>query len=374
MKFPHNDIISLLDERLELNLAESTNQDLVLREIWDASFAESLIDLKLEYGTSAGNEQLRSLLATKLDVHKNDLVITNGAVFGIFLSILCLCKEGDEVLTVQPNFPPTMDLIDGLGFKKKILKLSFEENYQLNEELLFDSISANTKLIILVTPLNPTGTVLEKDQIEDIANRLEEEYPNCTLLVDETYREATYGNHSVYPTCSGLKSNIVTISSLSKCHGTPGLRIGWLCSTNSSFLQDVKTAKMNTVISNSVLDEFVALQVLKRESDIFRTRRIHAAEGLRRMEEWIKRNENWIEWIKPQAGALCCVKLRESAFDEDQISAFYSKTRQAGIQIANGTWFGESHRIFRLGFGYLSIDKLDKSLIKLTEIVSEIVS
>ena len=84
MKFPYNEIISLLDERLELNLAESTNKDLVLQEIWDESFEEGLKQLKLEYGSSQGSEELRELIAEKLGVEKEQLVISNGSAFGIF--------------------------------------------------------------------------------------------------------------------------------------------------------------------------------------------------------------------------------------------------------------------------------------------------
>ena len=166
MRFPINDIISLLDERLELNLAESTNKDLILEEVWDESFSQGLKKLKLEYGTSQGNEELRELISEKLKVEKEHIVITNGAAFGNFLAMLCLCDIGDEVITVQPNFPPTMDLIEGLGFKKKLLKLSFEEKYQLNEDELFKIISKKTKLILIVTPLNPTGTTLSVEKIE----------------------------------------------------------------------------------------------------------------------------------------------------------------------------------------------------------------
>ncbi|MEL6945457.1 MAG: pyridoxal phosphate-dependent aminotransferase, partial [Bacteroidota bacterium] len=239
MKFPYNDIISLLDERLELNLAESTNKDLLIDEIWDRSFEQGLRDLKLEYGTSQGSVELRELIGEKLQVDKQHIVITNGSAFGIFLAILCLCEKGDEVLTVQPNFPPTMDLIDGLGFKKKLLKLSFEQQYQLDEEELFKAISEQTKLIILVSPLNPTGTTHSIEEVERISNRLQDEYPNCRLLIDETYREATYGSNEVIPTFAGLKDNIITISSLSKCHGTPGLIIGWLYSSDYDLIKEI---------------------------------------------------------------------------------------------------------------------------------------
>ena len=145
MKFPVNDIISLLDERLEFNLAESTNKDLVLNEIWDDDFSKELQHLKLEYGTSQGNKKLRKKIGEKLHVDASQIVITNGAVFGIFLAMLCLCEKDDEVITVQPNFPPTLDLIEGLGFKRVLIKLSFEENYQINIPKLFNLITSTSK-------------------------------------------------------------------------------------------------------------------------------------------------------------------------------------------------------------------------------------
>ncbi len=101
MKFPSNDIISLLDERLELNLAESTNKDLTLEEIWDDAFSKRLKDLKLEYGTSQGSEELRNLVGKKLQVDKKNLIITNGAAFGIFLSMLTLCDKDSEVVKIR---------------------------------------------------------------------------------------------------------------------------------------------------------------------------------------------------------------------------------------------------------------------------------
>ncbi|WP_400079074.1 pyridoxal phosphate-dependent aminotransferase [Winogradskyella sp. R77965] len=372
MKFPLNDIIDLLDERLELNLAESTNKDLVLEEIWDESFNQGLKKLKLEYGTSQGNEELRELVSKKLYVEKKNIVITNGAAFSNFLSMLCLCDIGDEVITVQPNFPPTMDLIEGLGFKRKLLKLSFEEKYQLNENELFKLVSEKTKLIILVTPLNPTGTILSKEEVEKISIRLNNEYPNCRLLIDETYREATYGNNQVIPTFAGLKDNIITVSSLSKSHGTPGLRIGWLHSNDDDFIKEVSVAKTNTVISNSVLDEYVATQVLKKETQLFKTRRIHIAKGLELANKWVALNKQFISWNEPSAGALCCIKLKETKFNKEQIKAFYALSKDAGIQIANGEWFGETNSYFRLGFGYMEIEKLKTTLNKLSEILKHI--
>lgn len=369
MKFTVNDIVSLLDDRLEFNLAESTNKDLTLNEIWTDEFSKELKHLKLEYATSKGDEKLRRKIGKKLNVDKSQIVITNGAVFGIFLSIICLCERNDEVITVQPNFPPTIDLIEGLGFKRVLVRLSFEEKYQIDVDKLFSQITNRTKLIILVTPLNPTGTIHSREEILEISEQLHNQYPNCKLVIDETYREATYGDNDVIKTYAGLRDNIITISSLSKCHGTPGLRIGWLQSNDMKFIEQVTIAKMNTVISNSVLDEFVALKVLKKEFEIFKSRRIHSATGLELTKNWVKQNSKLVDWIEPKAGALCCIKLKEERYTKDRIEEFYTLSKAAGIQIANGEWFGESKSLFRLGFGYMELEKLQTTLNTLSQIL-----
>lgn len=371
MKFPHNDIISLLDERLEFNLAESTNKDLILEEIWDEEFSTGLKSLKLEYGTSQGNIQLRERIGQKLEVDGSQIVITNGSAFGIFLSMLCLCETGDEIITVQPNFPPTIDLIEGLGFKRVLLKLLFENAYQIDTSELFSKVTSKTKLIILVSPLNPAGTIHSRAEISEISDQLSKEFPDCRLLVDETYREATYGNNEVIPTYAGIRDNIITISSLSKCHGTPGLRVGWLQSNDNKFIEQARIAKMNTVISNSVLDEYVALNVLNREAEIFGSRRIHSSRGLELTRKWVLENKDLISWNEPKAGALCCIKLKEEKFNSDKIENFYALSKKSGIQIANGIWFGESSRYFRLGFGYMDIKNLQYTLEKLSVILNK---
>lgn len=109
-KFPYNDIISLLDKNLTFNLAESTSVDLRLGELLDDELIRDLKEMKLGYGTSKGSLQLRQLIATKLDVDEGKLLITHGAASAIFYAIFSLCESGDEVITVSPNFPPTLEI------------------------------------------------------------------------------------------------------------------------------------------------------------------------------------------------------------------------------------------------------------------------
>lgn len=372
MRFPENDIISLLDERLEYNIAESTNRDLLLSDIWDDDFEQALKSTKLEYGTSQGNPLLRTLIAEKLSVDRENVLVTNGSAFAIYLAILSLCSQGDEVLTVIPNFPPTIDLIEGLGFRKKLLRLEFHQQYQLDIDKLFEKITSETRLIILVSPLNPTGTIIEQSIIKQVAERLADEFPDSYLLIDETYREATYYGREPISSSADLLENVITISSLSKCHGTPGIRIGWLYNSDRKLIQAMSFAKMNTVISNSVIDEVVAIQVLKKEKEIFSVRKMHALKGFQVTKAWVNENTRYINWIEPRAGALCCIQLDRKIFSDDKIDEFYLLAEKENIHLANGEWFGETKRHFRLGFGYMEIDKLRHTLKLLTRIIRDL--
>ena len=108
--------------------------------------------------------------------------------------------------------------------------------------------------------------------------------------------------------------------------------------------------------------------------EIFEARRAHSITGLNLTKDWVDLNKAYIDWNEPQAGALCCIKLRESQYDLDRVEAFYSNARKANIQLASGEWFGEEKRFFRLGFGYMSIENLNRTLDALTGIVQHIAS
>ena len=91
--------------------------------------------------------------------------------------------------------------------------------------------------------------------------------------------------------------------------------------------------------------------------------------GLELTRNWVEKNRDLIAWIEPGAGALCCIKLNEEHFTDENIKAFYSLSKAAGIQIASGTWFGETERYFRLGFGYMDLVQLELTLSKLSEVL-----
>ena len=121
-----------------------------------------------------------------------------------------------------------------------------------------------------------------------------------------------------------------------------------------------------------MLDELVAIKVLQSEAGLFKDRRIHSQHGVDLTRKWVQANSAFIEWVEPEAGALCCVRLKESVFDDAAVVQFYEAAKAADVQMANGNWFGEHSRVFRLGFGYMDIEGLKVALEKLGEVLREI--
>src|SRR5262245_42051561 len=120
--------------------------------------------------------------------------------------------------------------------------------------------------------------------------------------------------------------------------------------------------EINTVIANSAIDEMLGLRVLTQADAIIGTRRKHLGEGLARTAAWVAHNAAVVEWIKPDAGALCCVRLRSDEFDRASVARFHAALAALEARVGDGRWFGEEPRVFRLGFGLLSIPELEHAL------------
>ena len=161
---------------------------------------------------------------------------------------------------------------------------------------------------------------------------------------------------------AGFSKRTLTTTSLSKCHGAPGIRLGWLTCNDAELLEQLTLAKMNTVISCSVMDEMLGLHILKNSQGILDERKMLLQKGVTIVENWIQKNTEFVEWVHPHAGALCCVRLRPNVFTGTEVNAFYSQAGSTQVQLASGEWFGEQKRVFRLGFGFLPIPLLEQAL------------
>ncbi|WP_324151187.1 pyridoxal phosphate-dependent aminotransferase [Paraburkholderia sp.] len=365
-RFPYNEIISLLDVNRPFNLAESTSQDLTVGELLDLTGLENIRDLKLGYGKSAGTVALREAIAEVCGVSTGHVITTQGTALGLFLLAFEVCRPGDEAILATPCFPPSRDCLVGAGVSVREVKLSFESGYRLDLDQIEASLSAKTKLVSIASPQNPGGVQTSRAEIDKLLALLEKRAPEAILFIDETYREATYGDDVALDSFAALDPRIVTGASVSKALGAPGLRTGWLTVADADLRARLTVAKMNTVISGSVLDETLAAALLRNREGVLASRRRLLAAALGELASWCESEHRRIEWVRPDAGALCCLRLRHDAFGEIAVSRFWSLLPHHDLQLASGTWFGETDHVFRLGFGYLPPARLGPALAALS--------
>ena len=361
-RFRKNDIIALLDEHPTHNLGESTSQDLTLGQVIDSEVLARLKDLRLGYGSSQGAPELRARIAANLGVSADQVIVTVGGSSALFATTFVLCRPGDAVVVTSPNFPPTVEAIRAIGAEIRSVRLEFERGYRFEADAFARALTPDTKLVSITTPQNPSGVALTPGECESVLALMEKVCPGAYLVVDETYREAVYGEAEPPASLAGLSERLITVASISKCHGAPGLRIGWLTCRDPAVAEQLVLAKLNTVISCSVIDEFLALEVLRRADEVLGERRRLLGTAIADVARWVERESELIEWVRPDGGALCCVRLRPDRFNEAGVEAFYRELGNHSVLVANGSWFGEDARIFRVGFGYPPPDGLAAAL------------
>ena len=333
-RFPQNDIISLVGETPRYDLGESVGPDIRLAELLDASGQASLDEMTLGYATAAGDPRLRKAIADAHEVNADDVVVTVGGMHALFLIAFILCSRGDEAVTTSPLFPLARNALDVVGANVHTLPLSFDRGYQLDPADLRKHLSPSTKLVSLASPQNPSGVAIPPQTLCEVLALLKGRCPQAYLLVDETYREAAYGDDPVAKSAAALSSKIISVTSLSKCHGAPGLRLGWAITRDPALREQLVRGKFHTVISCSPVCEALALSVFAQRDRIIAQRRRSLAEGLARTAEWVRENKELVDWVQSDAGAICCVRLKPSVFPDSAVSRFYDALASEGIRVA----------------------------------------
>ena len=367
-QFPASPITALIDEKPRYNLGESVGPDLTVADLLGPAepgpaTSPSLADLagvKLGYGTSAGRPELRALVARRHGITDGQVLITTGAAAALFL-IALLAGDG-EILIGQPCYPPTLDAVTGIGATVVTVRSRFEDGYRPDLGAFAAKLSSRTRLVMVASPQNPSGVAYKAGEIERLLAAMSRSCPEALLLVDETYREATYGSAPPAASFAGTSPRVLTCASLSKAYGAPGLRIGWLTVPDAELYEQLRLAKFNSSLSCGTLDEFLAARLLSRADQVLASRGAFLAEARGIVERWIKAHTGRLHWLPPEAGAFCCMQLDPGTFGLQDVDRFHAFLARERTLIAPGPWFGDTAHVFRLGLAYEPADRLEQGL------------
>jgi aspartate aminotransferase len=357
---------------------EAQGRDIVHLEIGEPDFdtPRNIIDAAVDalhkgfthYGPSAGLMELREVIAQyvsetrRVNVTPDEVVVVPGGKPIIFFSILALAQEGDEVIYPNPGFPIYESMINYVGAKAVPIRLCEELDFGLDVDELGGLINDRTKLIILNSPQNPTGGVLEEKDIDAIARAVGDR--NIMVLSDEIYSRLIFeGEHHSIMSIEGMKERTVLLDGFSKTYAMTGWRMGYgvMRADLAAHIARLMTNSSSCTASFSQIAGIEALRGPQKSVDAMRA-------------EFQKRRDVMVAGLNKIKGFSC--RLPKGAF---YVFPNITKTRwpskkladalldDAGVAGLSGTAFGN------FGEGYLrfsvanSIENIEKALDRVND-------
>ncbi|MEE9323768.1 MAG: pyridoxal phosphate-dependent aminotransferase [Candidatus Aenigmarchaeota archaeon] len=289
------------------------------------------------YAPIQGYPELREKIAGKLEVENKiraepeEILVTNGATEAIGLVLLSLVDKGDEVITCEPNYPIFSPIVKYCGGRAKPLPLREEKGFQIDMEELKGMLSEKTKLLILNTPHNPTGMVLNKNVLKAVS-----EICKTSILVDEVYEKIIYtGKHHSLASLSETPERIITVNSFSKTYCMCGYRIGYL-HAKKEFVQKLLKLKLylsncvNASIQKATLAAFDEKEFPERIKKEFEKRKIILMKGFKKLG---------IPCVEPKGTFYAFPNISEWGNDKKVYDMFL----KSGVLTMPGSIFSDLH-------------------------------
>ena len=338
---------------IRCNLAESSMRD---RLLGDLKLNVDLASTILLYGDHRGHPGLRALLAAESACAADQELLTPGAAGALFIVATSLLAPGDHLVVLRPNYATNIETPRTIGCDISFVELKLEQGFRYTAEDIAAAMTPKTRLVSITNPHNPTGTVLDEAELKRIVALVESR--GAYLLVDETYRDLVTSTPRPFATTLGER--VISVASLSKAYGLPGLRVGWLLTRDRELNELFLAAKEQMLICGPVLDEEIAYRVYCRRTQELPQIAAAVRRGVEALAAWIAR-EPAMEWVQPSGGVVAFPRIRIDAGVD--IARFYETlNRTHATLVGPGHWFEQDDRFMRIGFGWPSPLELREGL------------
>ncbi len=229
---------------------------------------ESLERGKTYYTANAGLTELRSEINNYMTrrfgvsyAPEKEVIVTVGGSEAIDIAFRSIIEPGDEVIVPTPSFVCYAPLARMAGATPVILETKFEDGFKIDPEALKAAITNKTKLLVLPYPNNPTGAIMTREELEDIADVLKG--TNVLVLSDEIYAELTYtGTHCSIASIDGMWERTIVASGFSKAYAMTGWRLGYICAPAPLTEQMLKIHQYG-IMSSPTTAQFAAIEALR---------------------------------------------------------------------------------------------------------------
>lgn len=346
---------------IKYNLSDSTAQALTLEQLCRlgaSDFAAGDIgETLLQYAPIQGDGLLRQEIVNfhqNLNCHSRILAADNAVTFcgaqeALSAIYQALLRTGDEIVVLTPSYPSLVKMAESMGVIVKEIALCADNHWQVNIDAFKQVVNDKTRLIVLNSPHNPTGCIINSELAEKVL-QLAQHY-QCYLLSDDVSQASNYHQLALahgyldYP-------NSIVVGVMSKSFGLAGVRIGWAVTPNKALLQSLIAIKAVNSICCSKIDEKLACLALQNSQEILTTNNQIILDNITLVSALIARHPEKLSWQPPQAGILALVEVNNIA---SIMTWSPSMTKKSGVLALPSELFGHSGNYFRLGLGQKSL-------------------
>ncbi|BFK86173.1 aminotransferase [Pseudoflavonifractor gallinarum] len=294
-----------------------------------------------KYTSNAGMAELRREIAAYLNRRfdlqydfASQIIVTVGGSEAIDLTLRCLVNPGDEVIVPVPSFVCYGPLANMAGATPVLVETKAENEFRLTADELRAAITPRTKVLVLPFPNNPTGGIMERKDLEEIAKVLEG--TDIMVLSDEIYAELTYGQHHVSPAnLTELKDRTIVVNGFSKSHAMTGWRMGYVCGPKEIIRQMLKLHQFG-IMSAPTVSQYAAVEAMRngdvdieKMRDEYDGRRRYLVEGLRRIG---------LPCFEPKGAFYVFPDIRSSGLSSDEFCERFLMEEK--VAVISGSAFG----------------------------------
>jgi aspartate/methionine/tyrosine aminotransferase len=348
---------------IRYNLASSTGPSWTFAEVMALGGAslDRLADVRLSYGPPQGTPALREQIARFYDVDPDWVVVTTGASEAL-LALYCSVAEPGASLTLPSPVFAAMDAVArGWGLRIDTYSLDRENAFVQTAQGVLAAVNHSTRLVLVNTPHNPTGAVMNRSETEQLAAALAER--RIPLLVDEVYHPLYFGD--AVPSAAKVPNTIV-ISDFSKALSIPGLRIGWIIDRDATRRERLINLRSYFTVSGSPLTEALAVHALAHRKQIFERLEHVARANLRVVEQFMQQHREHFGWVAPRGGTVAF----PWRLDGKSSRAMCEALARSGVLMAPGDCFDKPEH-FRIGFAAAQPEGVARALDIATHLLQQ---
>lgn len=325
------------------------------------------------YTSNAGLKDLREEIANYIKRTQginynpdNEILVTVGGSEAIDIGLRAIINPGDEVIIPQPSYVSYEPCAILAGAKPVIIELKAENEFRLKPDELLNAITDKTKILILPYPNNPTGAIMEKEDLEAVARIIKEK--DILVMSDEIYAALTYkGKHVSIASLDGMKERTILINGFSKAYAMTGWRLGFACAPKEITAQMTKIHQY-AIMCAPTTSQYAAVSALKNGDNDVEMMRQSYNQRRRFLLNTFK--EMGLECFEPYGAFYVFPCIKEFNMTSEEFAT--KLLMEEKVAVVPGTAFGECGEGFvRISYAY-SLENLKEALSRIENFIKKL--